>query len=151
MCSVIFEWYCSWHKRTVALPLSAGRIRRRCFLDFRFFNTLRWWGWRLSFLGGGFSSKCEMLLAIDDCMPLGRLLMLGWILDEISADRSFMGVGVNLRPRLSTSISSLVRCSLDRFTTVVFFLEWGLVSLNGPAMLRDSCLGVRSMYWRKVW
>ena len=83
-------------------------------------------------------------------MPLGRSLMVGWILEAISVEGSFMGVGVNLRPRLRSSSSSLVMCSLDMLTTVVFFFEWGLVSLKGPAIDGEVDLGVRSMYSRNV-
>ena len=66
----------------------------------------------------------------------------GWILEVISVEGSFMGVGVNLRPRLRSSSSSLVMCSLDMLTTVVFFFEWGLVSLKGPAIDGEIDLGV---------
>ena len=91
--------------------------------------------------------KCEMSLAIEDCMPLGRLLMLGWILDEISADGSFMGVGANLRPRLSTSISSLVRCSLDRvyYCGLLLGVRLGISQWAGNAERAFAlCTGVKS-------
>ena len=74
----------------------------------------------------------------------------GWILEAISVEGSFMGVGVNLRPRLRSSSSLLVMCSLDMLTTVVFFFEWGLVSLKGPAIDGEIDQDVRSMYSRNV-
>ena len=83
-----------------------------------------------------------MSLAMELCMPLGRFLIMGWILEAMSVEGSFMGVGVNLRPRLRSSSSSLVICSLDMLTTVVFFFEWGI---DGKI-----CLCVRSMYCRNV-
>ena len=58
-----------------------------------------------------------MSLAMELCMPLGRFLIVGWILETMSVEGSFMGVGVNLRPRLRSSSSSLVICSLDMLTT----------------------------------
>ena len=91
-----------------------------------------------------------MSLAMELCMPLGRFLIVGWILEAMSVEGSFMGVGLNLRPRLRSSSSSLVICSLDMLTTVAFFFGWGLVSLKGPAIDGKSCLCVRSMYCRNV-
>ena len=59
-----------------------------------------------------------MSLAMELCMPLGRFLIVGWILETMSVEEGlFMGVGVNLRPRLRSSSSSLVICSLDMLTT----------------------------------
>ena len=91
-----------------------------------------------------------MTWAIEDCIPDGRSLMVGWTLDAISVAGSFIGEGVNLRPRFKTSTSVGVSVSFDRLTTVLFFSGWGLVSLRGPEMCGTSTLGVWSICWRNA-